>query len=118
MSKSQHPDKQCQCKKRAGHRSTLHRNYFDAENPDKVTTKGKVYEEYDNCVKIAEMKNTGKVVINLSTNDLKNEYDRICELGIGSKLTEIRYINARNPYYYFSMKDPDDNTIEITGPYD
>ena len=45
------------------------------------------------------------------------EYDRICGLGIGSKLTEIRYINARNPYYYFSMKDPDDNTIEITGPY-
>ena len=30
----------------------------------------------------------------------------------------FRYINARNPYYYFSMKDPDDNTIEITGPYD
>ena len=30
----------------------------------------------------------------------------------------VRYINARNPYYYFSMKDPDDNTIEITGPYD
>ena len=64
--------------------------YFDSEHPDKVTTKGKVYKEYD----------------------------RICALGIGSKQTEIRYINARNPYYYFSMKDPDDNTIEITGPYD
>lgn len=92
--------------------------YFDFENPDKVATKGKAYEEYDDCVKIAEMKNTGKVVINLSTNDLKKEYERICELGIGSRLTEIRYINARNPYYYFSMKDPDDNTIEITGQYE
>lgn len=92
--------------------------YFDSEHPDKVTTKGKVYKEYDDCVSIAEMQNTGKVVINLSTNDLKKEYDRICALGIGSKQTEIRYINARNPYYYFSMKDPDDNTIEITGPYD
>lgn len=92
--------------------------YYDFENSDKITTKGKVYEEYDDHVKIAEMKNTGKVVINLSTNDLKKEYDRICELGIGRNLTEIRYINARNPYYYFSMKDPDDNTIEITGPYD
>ena len=92
--------------------------YFDFENSDKVTTKGKRYEEYDDYVKIAEIKNTGKVVINLSTNDLKKEYDRVCELGIGSKLTKIRYINARNPYYYFSMKDPDDNTIEITGPYD
>lgn len=92
--------------------------YFDFENPEKVITKGNVYEEYDNCIRIAEMKNAGKIVINLSTDDLKNEYDRICALGIGSKHTEIRYINARNPYYYFSMKDPDDNTIEITGPYD
>lgn len=91
--------------------------YFDSEHPDKVTTKGKVYEEYDNCIKIAEMQNTGKVVINLSTDDLKYEYDRICALGIGSKHTEIRYINARNPYYYFSMKDLDGNTIEITGQY-
>jgi len=92
--------------------------YFDFDNPDKVTTKGKRYEEYDDYVKIAEAKNTGKIVINLSADDLKKEYDRIRELDIGSKLTEIRYINARNPYYYFSMKDPDDNTIEITGPYD
>ncbi len=92
--------------------------YFDSENPDKVITKGKLYEEYDDCVRIAKMQNTGKVVINLCTDDLKKEYDRMCALGIGSNLTKIRYINARNPYYYFSMKDPDDNTIEITGPYD
>lgn len=91
--------------------------YFDSQNPDKIKTKGKIYDEYDNYVEIAEKQNTGKVVINLSTDDLRNEYKRICELGIGRKLTEIRYINARNPYYYFSMKDPDDNTIEITGPY-
>lgn len=92
--------------------------YFDSEHPDKVTTKGKVYEEYDDSVHITEMQNPGKVVINLSTDDLIKEYNRICALGIGSRRTEIRYINAQNPYYYFSMKDPDDNTIEITGPYD
>ncbi len=23
--------------------------YFDSENPDKVTTRGKLYEEYDDC---------------------------------------------------------------------
>lgn len=91
--------------------------YFDSENPDKVITKGKKYEEYDNSVAIVKKQNTGKTVINLSTNDLKNEFDRICGLNIGSNMTEIRYINARNPYYYFTMKDPDDNTIEITGPY-
>lgn len=92
--------------------------YFDLENPDKITTKGKMYDEYDNYVKIAEKQNTGKVVINLATDDLRNEYNRICELGIGRNVTEIRYINAQNPYYYFTMKDPDDNIIEITGPCD
>lgn len=92
--------------------------YFDSEHPDKVTTKGMVYEEYDDYAGIAEMKNPGKVVINLSTNDLKKEYDRIHALGLGSRQTKICYINARNPYYYFLLKDPDDNTIEITGPYD
>lgn len=92
--------------------------YFDSKHPDKVTTKGKVYEEYDDCVKIAEMENSGKVVINLFTDNLKSEYNRICALGIGRNVTEIRYINAQNPYYYFTMKDLDDNTIEITGPYD
>ena len=62
---------------------------FDKENPDKVVTKGKYYQEYG----------------------------RLKKLDIGYNMTEIRYINARTPYYYFSLKDPDDNTIEITGPY-
>lgn len=90
---------------------------FDAENPDKVTTKGKYYEEYDNMVRIAQMPNPGKVVINLETDNLKSEHGRIAQLGIGTTLTEIRYVNAKNPYYYFCLQDPDDNTIEITGPY-
>lgn len=92
--------------------------YFDVENPDKVVTRGKYYKEYDDCVGIAESENSGKVVINLSTDDLQREYDRIAGLGIGNCVTEIKYINAKTPYYYFSLKDPDDNTIEITGPYD
>lgn len=91
--------------------------YFDVENPEKVVTNGKYYPEYDNQVKIAEAENPGKVVINLGCDDLQKEYDRICELGIGSNITEIRYINAKNPYYYFSMYDPDENIVEITGPY-
>lgn len=92
--------------------------YFDEENPDKVVTKGKYYSEYDDGIKIAESANSGKVVINLSTEDLQKEYDRIASLGIGKDITEIRYINAKTPYYYFSLKDPDGNTIEITGPYE
>lgn len=92
--------------------------YFDTENPDKVVTKGNSYDGYDDMVAIAEKANCGKVVINLSTDDLEKEYQRIQKLGIGEDITSIRYINAKNPYYYFSMKDPDGNTIEITGPHE
>jgi len=91
---------------------------FDAKNPEQVTTKGKYYEEYDNMVAIAEKDNPGKVVINLGTDDLEAEYERISRLGIGQNLTEIRYINAGSPYYYFCLQDSDGNTIEITGPYE
>lgn len=62
--------------------------YFDLENPDKVITKGKRYEEYDALDKIAEKQNTGKIVINLSADDLQSEYNRICELGIGKDMME------------------------------
>lgn len=92
--------------------------YFDVENPDQVITKGKYYAVYDDCVSIAEAENPGKVVINLSTDNLRKEYQRIIDLGIGSNVTEIRYINAKAPYYYFSLKDPEGNIVEITGPYD
>lgn len=96
----------------------LMNGYFDAKNPEQVTTKGKYYEEYDNMVAIAEKENPGKVVINLGTDDLKAEHERISGLGIGQNRTEIRYINAGSPYYYFCLRDPDGNTIEITGPYE
>lgn len=92
--------------------------YFDVQNPDKVVSKEIYCEEYDDYERIVESNNTGKVVINLSTDNLKKEYERITSLGIGQKATEIRYVNAGSSYYYFLMKDPDDNTIEITGPYE
>lgn len=91
--------------------------YFDSENPDKVICKGKAYDQYDDFVFIAKQENSKKIVINLETADLRSEHKRISELKLGTDLTEIRYINAGMPYYYFSMKDPDDNIIEITGGY-
>ena len=92
--------------------------YYDMQNPDKVITRGKYDSEYDNYVEIAEAGNTGKIVINLNTDDLQKEYNRLRQLKIGNHISEIKYINAKNPYYYFCLKDPDDNTIEITGPYE
>lgn len=101
----------------SGLRLCLMNGYFDVENTEQVVTTGKYYDEYDNMVVIAEKENPGKVVINLGTDDLKAEYERIFGMGIGQNLTEIRYINAGSPYYYFCLQDPDGNTVEITGPY-
>lgn len=91
---------------------------FDVEHSDQVVREGKYYKEYDDMITIMNASNPGKVVINLCTDDLRKEHQRISDLQIGTNLTEIRYINARMPYYYFSMKDCDGNIIEITGKYE
>lgn len=91
---------------------------FDTEHSDEVVTKGEYYALYDDYASIIEAHNCGKVVINLSVDDLGAEYERVKSLNIAANLTKIRYINARNPYYYFCLKDPDGNTIEITGNYE
>ncbi|MDE7418104.1 MAG: VOC family protein [Lachnospiraceae bacterium] len=91
---------------------------FDREHSDEVDTKGEYCALYDDYAPIMEAPNCGKVVINLSIDDLRAEYERVKSLDIAANLTKIRYINARNPYYYFCLKDPDGNTIEITGNYE
>lgn len=90
---------------------------FDSQYPEEVIKQEEYCSLYDDMNRIMENENCGKVVINLCTDDLKKEYDRIRSLGLGSDLTEIRYINAGTPYWYFLLKDLDGNTIEITGNY-
>ena len=82
------------------------------------STQGKYYEVYDDMVAIAKKENSGKVVINLGTDDLRTESERIRKLGIGMNVTDIRYINTGSPYYYFCLQDPDGNAVEITGPFE
>ena len=91
---------------------------FSREHSDEVVTKGEHCALYDDYAPIIEAPNCGKVVINLSIDDLRAEYERIESLNIAADLTKIRCINAGNPYYYFCLKDPDGNTIEITGNYE
>lgn len=90
---------------------------FDAEHPEEVIEKKEYSEIYDDTNRIMNSANCGKVVINLCTDNLQNEYQRIQKLGLGTDLTEIRYVNANMPYWYFLLKDPDGNTIEIAGEY-
>ena len=91
---------------------------FDREHSDEVVHREVYSPLYDDTERIMNSANCGKVVINLCTDDLEKEYRRIRELGIGSELTEIRYVNAIKPYWYFLLKDIDGNTVEITGRYE
>jgi len=53
-----------------------------------------------------------KFVFNFNIQDLLAEHMRLKNLQIGS-LTEI--MQAHSDYYYFQIRDPDNNVIEITG---
>ncbi len=90
---------------------------YDMDHSDEVERVGEYHPLFDDFAAIAEWPNSRKAVINLVTSDLKSEYERVKELGIGSDLTDIRYINAGAPYYYFCLCDPDGNVVEITGEY-
>lgn len=90
---------------------------YDAEHPDSIEQAGAYHPLYDDYAAIAESPNTRKVVINLGTPDLQKEFERIKAVCIGSDLTEIRYLNAGTPYWFFCLCDPDGNIIEITGDY-
>ena len=92
---------------------------FDAEHPDQVERAGGFDPLYDDYAAATETQNIGigKIVINLGAPDLRKEYERIKGLHIAPDMTEIRYINAGRPYWFFCLRDPDGNVIEITGGY-
>ncbi len=100
-----------------GKNISIMNGYFDALNPNLTVRKGEYIEEFDNLVSIAEANNTHKFVLNLWTENLEKERDRIEHLCISDRLTKIKYINNVSPYYYFQLTDPDGNVIEITGLY-
>jgi lactoylglutathione lyase len=100
-----------------GQNISIMNGYFDTEQPDKVVRKGSYDIEFDDKRIIADAVNTNKFVLNLWTEDLRKEHERIRAAGFANRITSIKYINAGQPYYYFQVKDPDDNVIEITGSY-
>ena len=54
-------------------------------------------------------------MLNFWVEDLRREYQRLRELGIG-RMTEIEKVHKG--YYYFDIYDPDQNVCEITGGYE
>lgn len=55
------------------------------------------------------------MILNFIVDDLIKEYERLKSLNI--EVSEIMYVNVHHPYWYFNIKDPDGNILEITGKY-
>ena len=54
------------------------------------------------------------ITLNFYTEDLNTEYSRIKALNIG-EISDIMYVNITESYYYFTIKDPEGNLLEICG---
>jgi lactoylglutathione lyase len=59
--------------------------------------------------------NNNSVIFNFYSKDLKKEYERLKNIQV--KISEIMYVNIREPYWYFNVYDPNGNILEITGEY-
>ena len=91
---------------------------FDCGNLIKETDLIHFNQAYlDDFNKLDSPKKNNVVILNFEVDDLKEEYKRIKDLGIGD-VSEILYVNVHLPYYYFNVIDPDGNVLEITGKYE
>lgn len=97
-----------------GNKLSIYNKKFDEE---KINSDNNVYynEAYiRDFNKKQEKKVNNIITLNFYTEDLKQEYTRIKKLHIG-EVSEIMYVNITEPYYYFTVKDPEGNLLEICG---
>lgn len=97
-----------------GNKLSIYNKKFDEE---KINNDNNVYynEAYiRDFNKKQEKKVNNIITLNFYTEDLNQEYTRIKNLHMG-EVSEIMYVNITEPYYYFTIKDPEGNLLEICG---
>ena len=52
------------------------------------------------------------IILNFEVENLKLEHERLKFLHIG-EVSQMMYVNVHLPYWYFNIKDPDGNILEI-----
>ena len=97
-----------------GNKLSIYNRKFDEE---KINSKNNV--NYNDAYikdfnKEQNIKMNNIITLNFYTEDLNAEYSRIKALNIGA-ISEIMYVNITEPYYYFTIKDPEGNLLEICG---
>ncbi|MFW5894512.1 MAG: VOC family protein [Bacillota bacterium] len=83
----------------------------EENNPERIYSK-----EYLQTYKHLKVTYGNNIVLNYYTDNLNAEYNRIKAFNLG-EMSKIMHLDIAGPYYFFNVKDPDGNTIEITGDY-
>ncbi len=97
-----------------GNKLSIYNSTFDYE---KINNNNNIHynEAYiKNFKKKQDKKVNNIITLNFYTDNLNRDYSRIKKLDIGS-VSEIMYVNITEPYYYFTVKDPEGNLLEICG---
>lgn len=77
----------------------------------------KVFDQaYIDYFKGLDIQYGNHVVLNFWTDDLTQAYSRIRGLNIG-EVSDIMLVQFKSPYYFFIIKDPDGNVLEMNGHY-
>ncbi|WP_425445896.1 VOC family protein [Dethiothermospora halolimnae] len=94
----------------------MNQQYDDKRMGSGENLQGVYSEEYLERYKDFKITYGNNFVLNFYINNLNAEYERLKKLDIG-KVSPVMYLNVASPYYFFTIEDPDGNTIEITGNY-
>lgn len=97
-----------------GNYLSLYNEQYDLDLIENKLDHNKFNQAYRETLLQEEIRHNDIVVFNFEVDDLRQEYQRLKALQIG-ELSEMYYVNIHIPYWYFTIKDPDGNILEITG---
>ena len=100
-----------------GHKISIYNKLYDEEKIKNGINNNNYNKAYiDNFNQDEEKPINNIITLNFYSEDVKKEYERIKNLNI-CEVSEIMYVNIKEPYYYFNIYDPEGNAIEICGDY-
>lgn len=100
-----------------GHNLALYNARYDEEVMHTSQMISQHYNhQYQKDFNIPSHHYNNNIVLNFVVDDLNEEYERIKSLQIGV-VSPLYYVHIANPYWYFTVIDPDGNECEITGTY-
>lgn len=98
-----------------GNTFALYNPAFDEQLIQENRMEGRFNDAYLEDFRQNKQKNLNDtVILNFVVDDVQKEYERLKQLNLG-ELSELMYVNIVSPYWYFNIKDPDGNLLEITG---